>query len=220
MASRPEPGPDLAPLTVVAATGLEARAVRRALPGVRLVRAGIGLSRLGPATRLGGAVVACGVAGSLRADVGTGAVLVPDRLLVPDGTGRACDEELVAALVAGARRLGLEPDRRPLLTAPALAVGAAREALAATGCAGVDMETALLDAERLATVRVVLDTPGRDLSAAWRRPATALLRPSAWAQLPWLAREGPRCARLAAAVLAAAFGGEQPAPGPGPAGRR
>jgi 4-hydroxy-3-methylbut-2-en-1-yl diphosphate reductase len=206
MGSRPEPASGHVLPAVVAATGLEARAVRRALPGARVVRVGVGLSRLGRDGRLGGAVVACGLAGALAPDLDTGAVLVPDRVLRPDGSDRACDAELVAALVAGARRLGLEPDRRPLLTTPGLAVGTARARLAATGCAGVDMETALLDTGRLATVRVVLDTPERELSAAWRRPATALLRPSAWAELPWLAREGPRCARLAAAVLAAAFG--------------
>jgi hypothetical protein len=192
-------------LTVVAATGLEARAVRRALPGVRVVRAGVGLSRLAGrgAVGGGGAVVACGLAGSLRADLGTGTVLVPDRLHGPDGSQRACDRALVAALVAGARRLGLEPERGPLVTTPALVVGPAREAWAARGCVAVDMESGLLEAERVAVVRVVLDTPGRELSTAWLRPAAALLRPAAWRELPWLAREGPRCARLAAAVLAA-----------------
>ncbi len=222
MASPPDPGS----LTVVAATRLEARAARRALPGVRVVRAGVGLSRLVAAAGLGGAVVACGLAGSLRADVDTGTVLVPERLVGPDGTERACDPVLVAALVAGARRLGLEPETRPLATTSTLVVGAAREALAASGCVGADMETALLRAERLATVRVVLDTPARDLSAAWRRPATALLRPAAWAQLPWLALEGPRCARRAAAVLAAALaptigpGAPPRRPGPGTGGPR
>jgi 4-hydroxy-3-methylbut-2-enyl diphosphate reductase len=201
--------PDSAALTVVAATGLEARAVRRVLPDVRLVRAGVGLSRLagGGAAGPSGTVVACGLAGSLRAGLSTGTVLVPERLCGPDGGERACDAALVAALAAGARRLGLEPERGPLGTSAALVAGPAREAWAARGCVAVDMESALLEAERLAVVRVVLDTPERDLSTAWLRPATAWLRPAAWRELPWLAREGPRCARLAAEVLAAGLSG-------------
>ena len=81
-------------------------------------------------------------------------------------------------------------------------MGAERRRWAVRGAVAADMETGLLDAARLATVRVVLDTPDRELGAAWLRPATALLPPAAWRQLPWLAREAPRCARLAAAVLA------------------
>jgi len=196
-------------LTIVAATGLEARAVRRALPGVRVVRTGVGLSRLAgrrAAGGLGGAVVVCGLAGSLRAGLGTGTVLVPERLRGPGDGERVCDPALAAALVAGARRLGLEPERGPLATTPALVVGPARQAWAARGCVAADMESGLLEAERLAVVRVVLDTPERELSTAWLRPAAALLQPAAWRELPWLARQGPRCARLAAAVLAAALG--------------
>src|SRR5262249_62233085 len=47
---------------VVTATRLEARAVRRALPGAPAVRAGVGLTRLQGA--LGGPVVTCGLAGA------------------------------------------------------------------------------------------------------------------------------------------------------------
>ena len=64
MGSPPEPV-----WTVAAATGLEARAVRRALPGARVVQVGVGLSRLGRDGRLGGAVVACGLAGALVPDL-------------------------------------------------------------------------------------------------------------------------------------------------------
>jgi hypothetical protein len=67
------------------------------------------------------------------------------------------------------------------------------------------METGLLGAERVASIRVVLDTPERELDPAWGRPLTVLWRPAAWRQLPWLAVEGPRCARLAAEILSAAL---------------
>lgn len=177
--------------------------MRRALPRARVVRVGVGLSRLhGP---LAGPVVSCGLAGSLRSDVPLGSVLVPGCVLHTDGSARLCDPALVEALVAAARRLGLEPVQEPMLTSATLITGAERTAWAGRGCVAADMETGLLDVERVASVRVVLDTPERELSAAWQRPARAIWQPRAWADLPWLLREGPRCARLAAAVLALAF---------------
>ncbi|HEY7199632.1 MAG TPA: hypothetical protein VIC57_05445 [Candidatus Dormibacteraeota bacterium] len=191
---------------VVAATAIEARAVRRARPGARLVRSGMALSRLDPAGRRPpGPVITCGVAGGLVLGLPTGAVLVPSRVLRPDGEMVACDPALVEALAAAARRLGHEPELGPMATAPELVVGAERAVWAARGCVGVDMETGFLDAARLASVRVVLDTPERELHPAWRRAVTALWRPAALAQLPWLLVETPRCARLAAAVLAEAL---------------
>jgi hypothetical protein len=193
---------------VVAATGLEARAVRRALPGVPVVLTGMSLSRLRSPAWQGRAVVACGLAGAVRPGVPTGTVLVPRLVIGPGERELACDEALVEALASAARRLGHEPELGPMATAPGLVAGAAARAeWAARGCVGVDMETGLLEAARVATVRVVLDTPERELHPAWARPATALLRPAAWRELPWLAIEGARCARLAAEVLAAALSG-------------
>lgn len=209
MRGRADTAPAQGPtVTVVAATRLEAWAVRRALPGARLVEAGVGLSRL-RGDPPGGAVVTCGLAGALRPDLPTGTVIVPEAVRRPGGAWVACDAALVASLLAAARRLGLEPERAPLATAPALVRGAARAWWAEQGCAAVDMETGLLTAPRIAAVRVILDTPERDLSGAWRRPVLALARPAAWREALWLCREAPRCARRAAAVLAAAL---SPAP--------
>lgn len=188
---------------VVTATRLETRAVRRALPGARLIRAGVSLSRLrGP---LVGPVVTCGLAGALRQGVATGTVLVPKSVIRPDGAALNCDPALVEALVAAARRLGLEPVQGPMLTSQTLVMGGQRGEWAERGCVGADMETGLLDEGRVASVRVVLDTPEHELSAVWQHPARAILQPRAWAELPWLLREAPRCARLAADVLALAF---------------
>jgi hypothetical protein len=199
-------GVDAGPLIVVAPTGLEARAARRALPGVRVVRSGVSLSRLPHAgASLAGTIVTCGVAGSLVPGLATGAVLVPRRVLRPDGRMLECDAGLVSALAAAARRLGHEPEMGPMATMPELVVGAARAAWAARGCVGADMETGLLGGERVASIRVVLDTPERELDPAWGRPLAVLWHPRAWPQLPWLAAEAPRCARLAAEVLAAAL---------------
>jgi 4-hydroxy-3-methylbut-2-enyl diphosphate reductase len=197
--------PDPAVL-VVAATRLEAGAVRRAHPGATVVLTGVGLSRLpaGGEPRAG-VVISCGLAGSVLAGVPTGTVLVPGVVVRPDGTELVCDSRAVAALRSASRRLGREPEPGPMCTAARLVTGAERARLAASGCVGVDMETGLLRAERVAAVRVVLDTPERELDPGWARPLTALLRPAAWSQLPWLLANSGRCARLAAGVLAAAL---------------
>jgi hypothetical protein len=198
-------------VTVVAATRLEARAVRRALHRVlhrvladaRVLRAGVALSRL--RAPLEGAVVTCGLAGAVRPGVPAGTVLVPSSVLRADGSLLACDPELTAVLASAALSLGLPLEQAPLASGAELIVGEARRRWADRGCAAADMETGLLTAERVAAVRVVLDTPERELAAAWRRPMRALLSPAAWRELPWLAGEAPRCARRAAAVLAAAL---------------
>lgn len=177
--------------------------MRRALPGARLVRAGVSLSRLrGP---LAGPVVTCGLAGALRPEVPTGTVLVPECVIRPDGAALRCDPQLVEALLAAARQLGLEPMQGPMLTSKTLVVGARRAEWAERGCVGADMETGLLEEGRVASVRVVLDTPEREVSAVLQHPARAIWQPRAWGELAWLARQAPRCARLAADVLALAF---------------
>lgn len=191
-------------ITVVAAMWLEAWAVRRAAPKARLVVAGMGLRAL--RTTLPGAVIACGLAGGLRDDVPAGTIVVPDRVLRPDGTWLTCDPELVEALAAAASRLGIALERGPVATTTLLVRGAARPKLAARGCVAVDMETGLLRATRVAAVRAILDTPSHEISDVWHDPMRALLRPSAWAEAVWLGREAPRCARRAAAVVAGALG--------------
>jgi hypothetical protein len=197
---------DVDGLIVVAPTRLEARAARRAMPGVRVVRSGVSLARLPHrGASLAGTLVTCGVAGALLPGVPTGAVLVPRRVLRPNGRLLECDSLLVMALAAAARRLGHEPDLGTMATTQDLVLGAGRAAWAARGCVGADMETGLLEAGRVASIRVVLDTPERELHPAWGRPLTALWHPAAWPQLPWLAVEGPRCARLAAEILAEAL---------------
>ena len=154
---------------------------------------------------MGDIVITCGLAGGLRGDVRTGSVIVPDVVRTPSGDLVRCDPELCDALVAGARRLRIEPDRGTLVTAERLVTGEERRFWAARGYAAADMETGLIRAPRVAAVRVVLDTLEREISAAWLHPAAAILRPRHWREFFWLLREAPRCARLAALVLAAAF---------------
>ncbi|HZZ66006.1 MAG TPA: hypothetical protein VFE17_10935 [Candidatus Baltobacteraceae bacterium] len=191
-------------ITVVTATGLEYSAARRALPAeIRVIRAGLALKH--NAERIEGSAISCGVAGGLRADLPTGTVLIPRFVMRPDGTRLECDSELVQALCASAAQLGHRAVDAPLMTSESIVHGAARDDLAKAGYAGVDMETGWIQAERVACVRVILDTPHNEISRAWEHPATVFFKPKAWGDLPFLAREGPRCARIAAAIAARAL---------------
>jgi hypothetical protein len=193
-------------LVLIAATALEARALRRELPGARVVETGVALARLDEP--LGDAVVSCGLAGGLRDGLPTGTLLVPRHVCRPDGRIVHCDPELVQAFARGARELGIEPLFDPMVTAETLVTAAERGRWAARGYAGADMETGRIDAVRLAAVRVVLDTPRHELSADWLHPACAMLKPWNWSQAFWLAREAPRAARLAARVVAQGIGAQ------------
>ena len=190
-------------ITVVAATRLEAQAARKAVGGgAQVVQAGIALSR---GRQYEGAAISCGIAGALRTGLRTGSVLVPRSVLRPDETLLQCDEELTQALARAAEQLGYEPVDAPLLTSARLVHGDERSRWASKGYAGVDMETGLIDASRIACVRVVLDTPEREISPAWQRPSSVFVTPAAWRDLPFLAREGPRCAQIAAEIVGLAL---------------
>lgn len=191
-------------LTVVAATGLEARAIRRAAPQLHVVETGVCLSRVKGAA-LGDIVVSCGIAGALQSELETGSVVIPDRVMRPDGEELVCDVALVGRFDAAARRLGHVPARGALVTTAVLLTGSARGQWARRGYQAVDMETGFIRAARVACIRVVLDTPQRELSDAWLRPWSIIVRPDAWGQIAWVVREAPRCAQLAAAVLAEAL---------------
>ncbi len=196
--------PEAATYTIVTATGVETAAARSALPrDARVVQAGVALRRR--RQHIDGIAISCGLAGGLRADLPTGTVLVPRELRLVDGTVIACDPLVAQMLAAAARAQGYRCVQDPLLTAAAVLRGRAREMWAQRGCAGVDMESGFIDASGIACVRVVLDTPQREISPAWERPARALIFPAAWRDLPFLAREGPRCARIAARVIARAL---------------
>ena len=189
-------------LTFVTATRLECKALRRELPNARIIQAGIALERL--RGKLGEIVVSCGLAGGLRADLPTGALIIPREVLRPGGGTLVCDPEIVEALATRARSLGVEPIFDRMLTAEKIVRASARQQWAQRGYAAVDMETGLIAAPRVAAVRVVLDTPQRELSADWRAPLLAMLKPWNWPQALWLAREAPRAAALAARVAAGA----------------
>ncbi|MBV9028182.1 MAG: hypothetical protein JO311_06155 [Candidatus Eremiobacteraeota bacterium] len=174
------------------------------MPHARIVTAGIALTQMRDG--LGECVISCGVAGGLRGDLSTGTVLVPREIGRSDGTRLRCDDRLVECLASGARRVGVEPVHDPMLTADTIVAGEQRARWAELGFAAVDMETGRIVAPRIAAVRVVLDTPERELSKDWERPALALMKPWNWPQAFWLARATPRAADLAARVVAQGIG--------------
>lgn len=189
-------------MTILAATSLEARAVRKyAKNGVDVVEAGIALAKQ---RRFDGLVISCGLAGGLRTDLPTGTVLVPNVVRTPAGDEIACDPRAVADLTTAARELGYEPVRDAILTSRTLVHGEERKRLASSGCAAVDMESGLIEAPRIACVRVILDTQEREISPAWLHPWRVILQPRALRDLPFLMREAPRCADLAARIAAEA----------------
>lgn len=189
-------------VTIVAATSTEARAARRyAPPDVSVVECGIALAKQ---AQFDGLAISCGLAGGLRSGLRTGTVLVPRHVRRPDGFELQCDDAAVDALTFAAARLGCEVVQDPLLTSETLVHGNERHVWAVQGFAGVDMETGLIRSRRVACVRVVLDTPEREISPAWVQPARAMLQPRAWLDLPFLIREGPRCSTIAARIAAAA----------------
>ena len=186
---------------IVAATRLEVRAVRRAAPHARVVECGVAFSRCDPAS-LGTTVLSCGLAGGLRSDLATGTVVIADKVRRPNGQEMLCDRALLLQLCVAARKLGHEPVVAALVTSTVLVRGVSRARWAELGYAAVDMESGLIQAPRIGVVRVILDTPTRELSERWLQPARALLEPRLWPQALWLAREAPRCARIAAEIAA------------------
>lgn len=187
---------------ILAPTFFEYLAVRCILPRGRVSWAGMQLARWGGAPE-GSMVVVCGLAGALVPGVRPGTVLVPDQIGLTDGKVVQCDPILVQALVTAARRLHFQPDTRPLLTAQSLIVGDDRHYWSQQGFVAADMETGFLIGRnlRVATVRVVIDTPEHGISREWLRPTRAMVQPSLWRELFWLSRVAPQYALRAAHVL-------------------
>ena len=187
--------------------GVEARPVERRSPQVRTVRAGIGLASLDQRMLTTPVVLSVGLAGGLTADLMSGTVVIPSHVAREDGVLMSCDPEWSAALQRASRRLGYATSTASLLSAEALVTHAARELWAARGFAAVDMETAVLAGmvPRVAAVRVVLDTPSREISPAWDHPRRAALNPRNWREGWWMLRTAPRYCNRAARVVAAAL---------------
>lgn len=204
--ARPSPGtaPAATPeLTVVAATRLEAWAARRNLSHViPVVRCGIGART--PTIADGSTAVVCGLAGSLAEDLRVGTVVVPASVSREDGSSVECDKGLQDRFLWAARELGFEASGAPMITLDSMLTGASREAWRRRGYVAVDMESAWLlpSRGRLAVVRVILDSPSRELAEEWLSPLSIAMRPRLWPQAAWLAIDGPRYALRAGRVVA------------------
>ena len=104
-------------VTVVAAMENEARPLRRLVPQLRLVRAGIGLARHGrAAAHRGGVQRGPGRRASTR-ELGPGTVVIPREVAREDGVMLACDVAWSAALERASMRLGFPTVTLPMLSA-------------------------------------------------------------------------------------------------------
>jgi hypothetical protein len=196
-------------IEILAPTFLEYWAVRYTLPRAHASLTGVQLARWkGVCQRAN--VIVCGLAGALAPDLLPGTVLIPDQIGLADGSIMRCDPALVQSLVTAAHMLHFRPDSRPMLTARSLIVGNDRRDWFQRGFVAADMETGLLAGRnlRVATIRVVLDTPEHTISPDWLRPTKALLQPLLWRELFWLSSAAPRYALRAAQVLKVGPGSE------------
>ena len=174
-----------------------------------MVRVGVGAGSLNR-PKQAALLLSLGLGGALTDEHAPGTVMVPDSVADESAERWTADPAWSDALRAAARRLGFPTAAGSLVSTTTVATGATRASLAARGYAAVDMESAAIArrAPRFAVVRVILDTPSREISDRWRRPALAVLDPRLWPQGLRLARMAPRFAARAAAVLAEALRGQ------------
>ncbi|MBO0713243.1 MAG: 4-hydroxy-3-methylbut-2-enyl diphosphate reductase [Acidimicrobiales bacterium] len=163
-----------APSSRVVRTGGGARRARRAAAQIeagQFETAQIGTAQIGTGQFETGqqptaAVAIAGFCGGLDERLSPGDVIVASELMGP-GSGRV---PLPSAALLGValRRRGLRVHQGPLVTVDHLVRGAERRELAEQGALAVDMESgvlapALVAGAPLAVVRVVVDTPAREL---------------------------------------------------------
>lgn len=183
-------------LVVAAALRMEARALRRGAPELRVLRTGMGPVRAQVAeTRLRAeparAVAVAGLCGALDPALETGTLLVASELRRDGGEALRLEP---APVCKALEHLGLAARVGPLLSADHVVRGEERERLRQAGAVAVDMESAWLaraaGPRPLAVLRVVFDTPGReklrlgllrDLTRALRRLREAAPALAIWA---------------------------------------
>jgi adenosylhomocysteine nucleosidase len=154
-----------------------------------------------------GIVISAGLCGGLLPEQEPGTVVIPTKVVDERGVTHDCDPAVVAALEKAARYLRLPVESGSLISTSGMVTGSARQTWAGRGHVAVDMESAgaAETAQRFAVLRVILDTPSRELSAAWAEPARAIRQPSNWSEAIWLGINAPRYSLRVGAVLEAAF---------------
>jgi 4-hydroxy-3-methylbut-2-en-1-yl diphosphate reductase len=165
-------------LLVAAPTALEVWLISSGAPGVRVRKTGVGprRSRAAASTlreEALGALLIMGFGGGLDPGSAAGEVVVADELYGPDGARISCPgaEALAQVLRAG----GLSARPGGVVSASRPAVGRARECLRERGAV---WPARAAGARLLGVVRVLLDTPGRELWHPWLT-LTGLVRASA-----------------------------------------
>jgi len=196
--------PPEAQVHAVCAMGVEAWGVRRRARHLRVVQVGIGGR---PPAGMRGIVISAGLCGGLLAEHAPGTVVIATQVVDEQGRAHACDPGVVAALERAATYLRLPFVGGSLISTSGMVTGAARETWAGRGHVAVDMESAgaAESAQRFGVLRVILDTPSRELSAAWAEPARAIREPANWGEAIWLGINAPRYSLRVGAVLEAAF---------------
>jgi Phosphorylase superfamily len=195
--------PDV-PVNAVCAMGVEAWGVRRRAPNLHVVQVGIGGR---PPVGLHGIVISAGLCGGLLPEQTPGTVVIPTQVVDERGVTHACDPGVVLALQKAARYLRLPVTGGSLISTSGMVTGTERATWAGRGHVAVDMESAAAaeSAQRFGVLRVILDTPSHELSAAWANPARAIRQPANWSEAIWLGVNAPRYALRVGAVLEAAF---------------
>jgi hydroxysqualene dehydroxylase len=171
--SAANPGPGQ--VTVLTPMALEAAAVRRGAPWADVRRTGMGAQRAAQYARThdhsdAAAVVIAGFCGALDSSFEPGDVVLASELRGPEDTVTCADPSILAGVL---RRGGLRVHIAPIASERSLVTGPRRRGLAQSGAAAVDLESAWLapsaGARPLHALRVVLDTPSREL----RNPITS-----------------------------------------------
>jgi 4-hydroxy-3-methylbut-2-enyl diphosphate reductase len=193
--------PERGTLWIAAPLGLEAWALRGAVPGARVVRTGMGpLRAQRAAQRLrvepAGALAVAGLCGALDPELEPGDVVIGSALLGPESRRVALDAAPLAAALA---RAGIAARVGDIVSVSKPVTNAGRTQYALHGACAVDMESFWLAEAAVgrpfAVLRVVLDGPRHEL---WRadlplRVATSLrrLRAAAPALAAWAAEVSP-----------------------------
>lgn len=187
-------------LLLAAPMRIEARLVGSGARGAHVHRTGMGPRNASAAAQAlrqlpGDALMVVGFCGALERHLQPGEIVVADRVYATDDEGHAEASVLCAGAdqVAGAlTESGLSVHVAPIVCVGKLALGERREQLRRAGAAAVDMESVWLwpgaGQRPFAVVRVVLDTPERELlrpqmvpvalraGAVLRKTASALQR--------------------------------------------
>jgi 4-hydroxy-3-methylbut-2-enyl diphosphate reductase len=206
------------PLVVLAPLSIEARAIRSALPGALVIQTGMGRKRSTRAALGGlpkptdevlanaGAVAVAGFCGALDPTLRPGDVVVATEIHGPEGITPCHSAGILAATLAD---IGVEARLGPMVSTDHVVAGSERRRLVEqTGAIAVDMESAWLAVAAgdrpLAVLRVVVDTPGRELKSSPLATARGGVRAyrslvkAAPALAPWAEAAGPRTVLLAA----------------------